>query len=78
MKGREIISAIMEKSGVTNIMLANRLGVSPQVVWDRVKKENKKRDIPVTMLNDTLRALDYKVVVVPRSVRVSSDWYEIG
>ena len=78
MKGREIIAAIMEKSGVTNIVLANRLGVSPQVMWDRAKNENKKRDIPVSMLNDTLRALDYKVVVVPRSVRVSSDWYEIG
>lgn len=77
MKGREIIAAIMEKTGVNNVTLAARLGVTPQVAWDRVNSK-KVRDIPVSTLNDTLRQLDYKVVVVPRNTRIAPDWYEVG
>ena len=76
MKAREIIKFIMEKQDVSNACMADRLNITQAALWDRLNNK-KVRDIPVSLLSEMLRALDYKVVIVPRSSRLPSDGYEV-
>jgi DNA-binding Xre family transcriptional regulator len=76
MKAREIIKVIMEKQDVSNACMADRLNITQAALWDRLNTK-KAKDIPVSMLSEMLRALDYKVVLVPRSSRVPTDGYEV-
>lgn len=76
MKGREIIKAVMEKQGKSNADLAANLKITPAALWDRLNSK-KVKDIPVSLLQDMLRALDYKVIIVPRSTRLPADGYEV-
>lgn len=79
MNGREIIKDIMQKRGVTNTILANRLGISQAALWDRVDTQprNKKprKDIPVSLLSEMIQAMDYKVIIVPAKTRLPKDGY---
>ena len=76
MKAREIIKVIMDKQGVNNASMADRLNITQAALWDRLNTK-KAKDIPVSTLSEMLRALDYKVVIVPRSSRVPADGYEV-
>ena len=76
MKAREIIKVIMDKQGVNNASMADRLNITQAALWDRLNNK-KVKDSPVSMLSEMLRALDYKVVIVPRSSRVPADGYEV-
>ena len=76
MKGREIIKAVMEKQGESNADLASKLSISPAALWDRLNSK-KVKDIPVSLLQEMLRAMNYKVIVVPRSTRLPIDGYEV-
>lgn len=76
MKARELIKVIMEKHDVSNACMADRLNITQAALWDRLNSK-KVKDIPVSLLSEMLRALDYKVVIVPRSSRITSDGYEV-
>lgn len=76
MKAREITKVIMDKQGVNNASMADRLNITPAALWDRLNNK-KVKDIPVSLLSEMLRALDYKVVIIPRSSRVPTDGYEV-
>ena len=65
----------MEEQGIGNAKLANRLGVTPAVAWDRVNNDKKKNGMSVKMLVDMLAVMDYKVVVVPRESKVMPGEY---
>lgn len=73
MKANEAVRKVMEVQGVGATQVANRLGKTPRLVCDRLAMEN----ISIEKLNDLLRVLDYKVVVVPKSSRVPDGGYEI-
>lgn len=76
MRGREILKAVMEKTGTANAVLAKRLGVSNATIWERLNNKNVK-DIPVSLMSEMLRSLDYKVVVMPASSRTPDGGYEV-
>ena len=76
MKGREIIKAIMDKQGESNADLAAKLNISQAALWDRLNSK-KVKDIPVSLLQEMLRVMNYKVIIVPRSTRLPSDGYEV-
>ncbi len=76
MKGRDIILAIMEDKGVTNAQMASRLNLSRQASWDRLHTK-KTKDIPASTLTEMLRAMDYKLIVVPQETRTPVDGYEV-
>ena len=75
MKPTEVMRKLMEEQGIGNAKLANRLGVTPAVAWDRVNNEKKKNGMSVKMLVDMLAVMDYKVVVVPRESKVMPGEY---
>lgn len=76
MTGREIIKAIMEKVNVSNATLAHRLNVKPTAMWDRLNS-SKIKDIPLATLDEMVRALDYKVLIVPSTSKCPKDGFEV-
>ena len=65
MTGREIIKNIMEEQGVSNAEMAARLNISQAALWDRLNNK-KVKDIPLSLLTEMLRMLDYTVQITPR------------
>lgn len=82
MNGREIIKDIMTKQNITNSTLANRLGITPAALWDRIdtqpRKGKPRKDIPVSLLSEMVQVMDYKIMVVPSNARLPKDGYVIG
>ena len=76
MRGREILKAIMKATGISNAVLAKRLNVSNATIWERLNNKNVK-DIPVSLLSEMVRAMDYKVVVVPATSRLPEGGFEV-
>ena len=71
------VREIMEKKGVGTNALADRLGKPARLVSDRLGMD-KSENISTDKLAELLRALDYKIVLVPRETRNGQDWYEVG
>lgn len=76
MKAREIVKAIMENTNITNATMAARLSLTPAALWDRLNTK-KAKDIPVSTLNEMLKVLDYKIVIVPRETRVPTNGFTV-
>jgi len=76
MKARDIVKEIMEIKSVTNATMADRLSITPAALWDRINTK-KTKDIPVSTLNEMLKVLDYKILIVPREVRTPNGGYVI-
>lgn len=64
MRGRDIMKAIMKQEEIENAELARKLEISNAAIWERLNNKNVK-DIPVSLMNEMVRAMGYKVVVVP-------------
>lgn len=73
MKSVDAIKAIMNKQGIGTNKIADRLGRPSSTISDRIRQEN----ISISKLNEILRVLDYKIVVVPRETVEAEDWYKI-
>lgn len=54
-------------------MLCDRLGIKSNVLSERFKQKN----ISVEKLNEMLKVMDYKIVIVPRESRILTDGFEI-
>lgn len=76
MRGREILKAVMSSKSISNAELAKRLKVSNATIWERLNNKNVK-DIPVSLMTTMLRAMDYKVIVVPANIRLPDGGYEV-
>lgn len=73
MKAKDVVREIMNVRGVRFVDLRKRLGIESNTMSNRLKQEN----ISVAKLNEMLRVLDYKLVVVPNGTRLSADEYEV-
>lgn len=69
MKATQALKKVMEIREMKPAVLCDRLNIKSNVLSERFKQEN----ISVAKLNEMLRVLDYKIVVVPRDTRVSED-----
>jgi hypothetical protein len=69
----EAVKEIMKLKDIRPAVLCDRLKIKSNVLSERFKQKN----VSVEKLNDMLRAIDYKVVVVPRDTRVPEGGYEI-
>jgi hypothetical protein len=69
----EAIKEIMKLKDIRPAVLCDRLKIKSNVLSERFKQKN----VSVEKLNDMLRAMDYKVVVVPRDARIPEGGYEI-
>jgi len=73
MKALEAVKDIMAKNGVRQSVLRKRLGLESNTMTMRLNMKN----IGVEKLNEMLRALDYKLVIMPSDARIGQDAYEV-
>ena len=73
MVAMEAIKAIMKQKDIRPAVLCDRLQIKSNVLSERFKQKN----VSVEKLNEMLRAMDYKVVIVPREVRIPEGGFEI-
>ncbi len=73
MKVTEIIKGIQEEQGVTTTQLAKRLDKGRSTISERLRQEN----ISIDKLQELLRALDHKIVIMPADTRLPKDSYEV-
>lgn len=69
----EAVKEVMKLKGVRPAMLCDRLGIKSNVLSERFKQKN----VSVFKLNEMLRLMDYKVVVVPRETRIPEGGFEV-
>lgn len=77
MKAREIVKEIMAEKNLSNVEFARILNITPTALWDRLNTK-KAKDIPVSLLNEMLRALDYKILITPDETSTGESDYVIG
>ena len=70
MSSRDIIIEIMKENNVTQATLSDRLGIDTKTLWYRLFSK-KNKDLNVTTVVEMLRALDYKLVIVPRNKQLA-------
>ena len=73
MKAALAIKEVMRIKDVRPAVLCNRLGIKSNVLSERVKQNN----ISVAKLNEMLKAMDYKVVILPRDARLPDGGIEV-
>lgn len=73
MKTTEILRTIMTDQGIGVSKIASRLGKSSRLVCERISQTN----ISIEKLNEMLRVLDYKIVVMPRETTTPRGGFEI-
>lgn len=76
MKDAEIVKDIMKTKGVRPCDVAGILGLSLQTMNDRINKP-RANGLTTATLNDLLRALGYKAVIMPREQRMQDGWYKL-
>ncbi|MBS7403322.1 MAG: hypothetical protein KIG37_07255 [Oscillospiraceae bacterium] len=69
----EALKEVMKIREIRPAVLCDRLGIKSNVLSERFKQKN----VSVTKLNEMLRLMDYKIVVVPRDSRVPEGGFEI-
>jgi len=76
MNSKKAVRNIMEKKGVGTKQMADMLGSNMQMVVDRLS-ETKSANLSIEKLNEFLVNLDYKIVLIPKDVKMCKDWYEV-
>lgn len=69
----EALREIMKLREVRPAVLADRLGIKPNVLSERFRQKN----VSVSKLNEMLRPMDYRIVLVPRESRTPEGGFEI-
>lgn len=73
MKANAALREIIHQQRISISALALKIGKSPRLISDRLSQKN----ISIEKLNEILRGLDYKIVIVPRSYTAKSGEYEV-
>lgn len=73
MKAAVAIREVMKAQGIGTSKMADRLNKPARLVSDRLRQDN----ISVAKINEMLRVLDYKILIVPREARIPEGGYEI-
>ena len=77
MLAKAIIREIMNRKGIGMKKMADMLGFSyPQKVTDRLGT-TKSANMSTDVLDEMVRVLGYKVIIVPEEVKLKEGWYEI-
>lgn len=73
MKAAEAVRVVMERGSIKVATLASRLNIKSNVLSERLSQQN----ISVAKLNEMLRAMDYKIVILPRETRLPDGGIEV-
>lgn len=73
MKATEAVREIMARNAIKVATLAARLNIKSNVLSERLSQQN----ISIVKMNEMLRAMDYKIVVMPREARIPEGGIEV-
>lgn len=73
MRTGNAVREVMKLKQIGVNQLADLMGKTPRLVSERLGQEN----ISVKKLNEMLRVMGYKTIIVPRDTRIPSDSFEI-
>ena len=76
MNAMEAVRKVMELKEVTPSMLRDRLGL-PKEKASLLSMRFTQKNVSIALLNEMLKVMDYKVVIVPRETRLPKDGIEI-
>lgn len=62
MQAMEAVKKVMQNKSITPSVLCDRLRIKPNVLSQRFTQKN----VSVEKLNEMLRVMDYKIVILPR------------
>lgn len=77
MEMRNLIKYLMRENDLSNVVIAERIGLTAQAFWDRVNNR-KHKSIGVDTALEILQAMDYRLVVVPVGSRLPAGSYEVS
>ena len=75
MDAKKIIREIMGKTGMSQEKLAMKCGMKRQSNVTGIL--NRYSSLRVDKLDQLIRAMGYKIVIVPDGVNVKDGWYEV-
>ncbi len=64
MKAIEAVRHVMKDQNISSTMLCERLGLKPNALSERFRQKS----ISVTKLHETVRVMNYKIVLMPSNV----------
>ena len=73
---KKAIRAIMDRKGIGLNALAHRLGKNSQFVSDKLNPA-KGLNMSTDKLDELIRAMGYKIVLVPEETKLKDGWYEV-
>lgn len=73
MKATTAVREVMMIRNEKVASLADKLKVKSNVLSERLSQDN----ISIIKLDEMLRLMDYKIVIVPRETREQEGWYRI-
>lgn len=73
---KNAIRAIMERKGVGLNALARLVGKNSQFVSDKLNPA-KGSNMSTDKLDELIRVMGYKIVLVPDDVKLKDGWYEV-
>lgn len=73
---KSAVRAIMERKGIGTNALAKMIGKIPQTVSDRLNPE-KGTNLSIDKLDELVSAMGYKIVLMPKDVKMKDGWYEV-
>lgn len=76
MNARIAVRKIMEENGIGTTILAKRTGVQKQAINNRLSTA-KSANFTVEKMDELLRVMGYKIVLVPSDTEIEDGWYEV-
>ena len=73
MKATTAVREVMTIRNEKVASLADKLKVKSNVLSERLSQDN----ISIVKLDEMLRLIDYKIVIVPRETREQEGWYRV-
>ena len=73
MKATTAVREVMTIRNEKVASLADKLKVKSNVLSERLSQDN----ISIVKLDEMLRLMDYKIVIVPRETREEEGWYRV-
>lgn len=73
MKATTAVREVMTIRNEKVASLADKLKVKSNVLSERLSQDN----ISIVKLDEMLRLMDYKIVIVPRETREQDGWYRV-
>ena len=73
MKATTAVREVMTIRNEKVASLADKLKVKSNVLSERLSQDN----ISIVKLDEMLRLMDYKIVIVPRGTREQEGWYRV-